>query len=278
MIMPNAENSGPQFKDRQGKGKIMKIATFNVNSIRSRLPIVIAWLDKNKPDVLCMQETKVQDHEFPAAAFTEAGYQVVFRGEKSYNGVAVASLTKPSKISFGFTDGGSPDESRLLIAKISEIFVINTYVPQGREIENAMYQYKLEWFERLRKLFEKQFKPDDKIVWAGDFNVAPEAIDIYNAPMQENHVCYHKAVREAFAQAKQWGFVDIFRKYHPEPGQYSYYDYRTLNAVQRKMGWRVDHILATAPLARKSKDCYIDLKPRLEPKCSDHTVMTAEFG
>jgi exodeoxyribonuclease-3 len=95
--------------------------------------------------------------------------------------------------------------------------------------------------------------------------------------MQENHVCYHKAVREAFEKTRQWGFIDVFRKHHPEPGQYSYYDYRTLNAVERKMGWRVDHILATKPLADKSRDCYIDLKPRLEPKCSDHTVMIAEF-
>ena len=256
----------------------MKIATFNVNSIRSRLPVVINWLKQNKPDIMCLQETKVQDHDFPVRPFIDAGYQVAYRGEKSYNGVALASIAKPTEIKFGFDDGLAADESRLITAKIGNIHVVNTYVPQGREIENAMYKYKLEWFERLRKLFAKRFKPSDRIVWTGDLNVAPEAIDIYNAPRQENHVCYHKSVREAFERTKQWGFIDIFRKYHPEPGQYSYYDYRTLNAVERKMGWRVDHILASAPLAKKSKDCYIDLKPRLEPKCSDHTIMTAGFG
>ena len=257
---------------------IMKIATFNVNSIRSRLPVVIDWLKKNKPDFLCMQETKVQDHEFPATAFAEAGYQITFRGEKSYNGVAMASIAKPAEISFGFDDGLSPDESRLILAKFDSVYVLNTYVPQGREIGNPMFKYKLEWFKRLLGLFEKKFKPADKIVWVGDLNIAPEAIDIYNAPEQENHVCYHKSVREAFAGTKSWGFVDVFRKYHPEAGQYSFFDYRVPNSVQRKMGWRVDHILATVPLAKKSKDCHIDLKPRLEPKASDHTVMVAEFG
>lgn len=255
----------------------MKIATFNVNSIRSRLPVVISWLKSNKPDIFCMQETKVQDSEFPAASFTEAGYQIAFRGEKSYNGVAIVSLTKPSEIHFGFDDKLSPDESRLLLAKFGGIYVLNTYVPQGREIENAMYKYKLEWFKRLRRMFEKKFKPDEKIAWVGDLNVAPEAIDIHNAAEQENHVCYHIAVRKAFEETKRWGFIDVFRKHHPEPGQYSYFDYRTPNSVQRKMGWRVDHILATAPLAKKSKDCCIDLKPRLEPKASDHTIMVAEF-
>lgn len=255
----------------------MKIATFNVNSIRSRLPVVINWLKQHKPDIMCLQETKVQDHEFPATPFINAGYQIAYRGEKSYNGVALASIVKPAEIKFGFDDGLPPDESRLITAKIGAIYVVNTYVPQGREIDHAMFKYKLEWFERLRHMFGKRFKPDNMIIWVGDLNVAPEAIDIYNAAMQKNHVCYHKSVREAFEKTKHWGFVDIFRKHHPEPDQYSYYDYRTPNAVERKMGWRVDHILATEPLAKKSKDCYIDLKPRLEPKCSDHTIMAAEF-
>jgi len=255
----------------------VKIATFNVNSIRSRLPLVENWLRKNKPDIFCMQETKVQDHAFPAAAFQETGYRIVFKGEKSYNGVAIASLAEPAEVSFGFDDGLARDESRLILAKFGGLYVLNTYVPQGRAIDNPMFKYKLEWFRRLRRLFEKKFKPQDKVVWVGDLNVAPQAMDIYNAEQQENHVCYHVSVRQAFEQTRQWGFVDVFRKHHPEPGQYSYFDYRVPRSVERKMGWRVDHILATAPLARKSKDCYIDLKPRLEPKASDHTVMVAEF-
>jgi len=255
----------------------MKIATFNVNSIRSRLDIVLNWMKANKPDVLCIQETKVEDKDFPALAFIEAGYNVIFRGQKSYNGVALISLQKPTDIQFGFDDGKQADDTRLLCAKIGNINVVNTYVPQGREIDNPMYPYKIEWFGRLKSYFEGHFTLKSRMVWVGDLNVAPAAIDIHNAEMQENHVCYHIDVRKAFADVMDWGLVDVFRKYHPEPGQYTFFDYRTINAVKRNMGWRVDHILATPALAAKSKDSYIDLKPRLLEKPSDHTFLVAEF-
>ena len=256
---------------------LMKIATFNVNSIRSRMEVVLAWLEKHRPDVLCLQETKVQDKDFPALPFSNAGYHVIFRGEKSYNGVALISEKKPLSVTFGLDDGEEPDETRLVAGKVGSVHIVNTYVPQGREIEHAMYKYKLIWFDRLRAWFDRHFTPETPIVWLGDMNVAPEAIDIHNADQQEDHVCFHKAVRDAFQKTKAWGFVDVFRKHHPEPGQYSYFDYRTPNAVKRNMGWRVDHILATRALADKSMDCTIDLEPRLGPKPSDHTVLVAEF-
>jgi len=255
----------------------MKIATFNANSIRARLEIILQWLKDNKPDVLCVQETKVEDKDFPALAFTESGYHVVYRGQKSYNGVATLSLTKPSEVSFGIDDGKQADEPRMIHVKIGSIHIVNTYIPQGREIDNPMYQYKLEWLQRLRKYFDQHFTPKSPVVWLGDMNVAPLAIDIHNAEEQADHVCYHVDVRKAFAETVGWGFVDVFRKYHPEPGQYTFFDFRTINAVKRNMGWRVDHILATAPLAKKSKDCWIDLKPRLAEKPSDHTFLVADF-
>jgi len=255
----------------------MKIATFNANSIRSRLEIILGWLKTNKPDVLCVQETKVVDKDFPSLAFVEAGYNVIFRGEKSYNGVALISREKPSDVLFGLDDGGQADETRLVCAKVGPVYVVNTYVPQGREIDNPMYKYKLEWLKRLKGFFGRHFTPKDKLVWVGDMNVAPEAIDIHNASEQEDHVCYHVDVRKAFADTISWGFVDVFRKHHPESGQYTFFDYRTINAVQRKMGWRVDHILATSPLAAKSKDSYIDIKPRMLDKPSDHTFLVADF-
>lgn len=256
---------------------IMKIATFNANSVRSRIEIIITWLKANKPDVLCIQETKVVDADFPSLAFTEAGYNVIFRGEKSYNGVAMASLEKPSEVRFGFNDGKQADETRLVCAKVGSVYVVNTYVPQGREIDHPMYQYKLEWFGRLKAYFTKHFTAKTKMVWVGDLNVAPDAIDIHNAQEQENHVCFHVDVRKAFADTMAWGLVDVFRKHHPEPGQYTFFDYRTINAVKRNMGWRVDHIIATPVLAARSKDAYIDLEPRLKEKPSDHTFLVAEF-
>lgn len=256
----------------------MKIATFNANSIRSRLGIVTSWLAEHQPDVLCIQETKVEDADFPAAAFNDAGYNVVFKGEKSYNGVALVSKLKAADVRFGFDDGGKADGTRLLCAKVGPVHVVNTYVPQGREIDHPMYAYKLEWFARLKRHFEARFDArTDKVVWVGDLNVAPEAIDIHNAAMQEDHVCYHVDVRKAFADVVEWGFVDVFRKHCPGPGQYTFFDYRTINAVKRNMGWRVDHILATKTLAGKSADSYIDVKPRMAEKPSDHTFLVAEF-
>ncbi len=256
----------------------MRIATFNANSIRSRIEAVLKWMAENRPDILAIQETKVEDAEFPALAFSEVGYHVVFRGEKSYNGVAIASNHQFQEVSFGFDDGGPADETRLLCARIGQIVVVNTYVPQGRDIDHPMYKYKLEWFRRLKALFDRRFTPRARLVWVGDMNVAPEAIDIHNAESQANHVCHHVDVRRAFADVVAWGFVDVFRKHHPEAGHYTFFDYRTPKAVERNMGWRVDHILATPPLAKLSKDCWIDLKPRVQPKASDHTFLVADFS
>lgn len=264
-------------KPSTGQSLFMKIATFNANSIRSRLDVVLEWLKANNPDVLCVQETKVTDDLFPAAAFREAGYSVVFKGEKSHNGVCLVSKQPAEEVGFGLDDGGRPDETRLVSARVGPIRVVNTYVPQGREIDHEMYRYKIEWFRRLKKYFDHHFKPSQKIAWLGDLNVAPEEKDIYNAAEQVNHVCYHVDVRREFEEAKAWGFVDVFRKHHPEAGQYTFFDYRTPNAVKRGMGWRVDHVLATPSLAAKSTASWVDLDPRLAGKPSDHTFLVAEF-
>ena len=255
----------------------MKIATFNANSIRSRLELILEWLRKNSPDILCIQETKTPDENFPALAFRELAYEAAYRGEKGYNGVAIISKTKPTAIRFGFDDGGPADETRFAHARFGSLHIVNTYVPQGRDIEHPMYRYKLEWFDRLRRYFTRQCTPRQRVVWLGDLNVAPSAIDIHNAEEQENHVCYHIACRKAFEAVVAWGFVDVFRLHHPEPGWYSFFDYRTRNAVERNMGWRVDHILATKPLAAKCRDAYIDVEARRHPKASDHTFVVAEF-
>ncbi len=256
----------------------MIIASFNVNSIRSRLGIVLDWLRVNQPDVLCVQETKAIDAEFPAEPIRAAGYHVVYRGEKAYNGVALLSRTEPKQVQFGLDDGGPADEARLVSARIGPVHVINTYVPQGREIDHAMYQYKLQWFERLRAYCDRHCSPRQPVLWVGDLNIAPEAMDIHNAEKQVNHVCYHIDARRAFAGAVAWGFVDVFRKHHPEPGQYTFFDYRQVGAVKRNQGWRIDHILATRSLAAKSVRAWIDLQPRLAEKPSDHTVLAAEFA
>ena len=254
----------------------MLIATFNANSIRSRMDVILRWLAEHKPDALCIQETKVADAEFPHQPIEDAGYHVVFKGEKAYNGVALISRAAPTEVSFGLDDLPY-DEPRLLHAKIGPVHIVNTYVPQGREIDNPMYKYKLEWFARLRRYFDRHFKKTDMLIWAGDLNVAAEPIDVHSPELYGNHVCFHAAAREAFAQCRSWGFVDVFRKYHPEPGQYTFFDYRTPNAVQRGIGWRIDYLLASSGLAGKSADAAIDIRPRLEKKASDHVFLSATF-
>ena len=256
----------------------VKIATYNVNSIRSRLHIVIPWLQRNQPTVFCMQETKVEDDKFPIKDFEDAGYHVVFKGEKRYNGVALASLKRPEEISYGIDDDGPRDEDRLIRGVFEGITVVNTYVPQGYDREDPRFQYKLQWFKRLRKFFFRHFSPQKPLVWCGDLNVAPEEIDVHSPKRLLGHVCFNPQVWEGLASVKAWGLVDVFRQHHPdEPGQYTFFDYRVPKAVERELGWRVDHILATPPLADRSKTCSIDMEPRLADKPSDHTILTGEF-
>ncbi len=259
-------------------GKRFVVATYNCNSIRSRLPLVLRWVGAHRPDVLCLQETKVPDEEFPADAFREAGYFVVFRGKKGGAGVAIASIAEPRDVAFGLDDGGPPDEERLIRATVAGIPIVNTYVPQGRSPDHPMFRYKLEWLARLRDYFDRHFSPREPLLWCGDFNVAPEEIDVHNPVRLRNHVDFHPEARAALERIREWGFVDVFRKHHPgEPGQYTFWDYRVPRALERNLGWRVDHIWATAPLAGKSVAAWIDREARRAEKPSDHTFLVAEF-
>ncbi len=259
--------------------EILRVATYNCNSIRARLELVRQWMIREKPHILCLQETKTQDSEFPAEMFEGLGYHVIFRGQKAHAGVAVASRREPTGVSFGLDDGDDPDEARLIRAEIAGIALVNTYVPQGRTIDSPHFQYKLRWFERLRSFFERHYDPQDPLLWVGDFNVAPQPMDVYDPKRLEKHVDFHPDAREALEDTRQWGFVDVFRRCHPdEPQHYTFWDYRVPNALQRGMGWRVDHIWGTAPLAERSSNAWIDVDARIADKPSDHTFLAAEFG
>jgi len=179
--------------------KTFKIASYNVNSVRSRLPVVLPWLEKNRPSVLCLQETKTEDTKFPAKEFEESGWNVVFRGGKGYNGVAIVSAEKADRVALGLDDGGPADEDRLIRAVFSGITVVNTYVPQGADRESPKFAYKLEWFRRLRTFFARHYKPDQMILWCGDINVAREEIDVHNPKRLLGHVDFTPEVWEAFA-------------------------------------------------------------------------------
>jgi exodeoxyribonuclease-3 len=254
----------------------MKIGSFNVNSLRARLPIVLRWLAEHQPNVLCIQETKVQDADFPTDAFETSGYKYVFKGQKSYNGVAIFSKTEIKNVEFGFDDEPK-DQARLIKAKIGGIVVINTYIPQGDSPESEKFTYKLKWLERLYRYFDKNFKPSDLLVWVGDFNTAPLPIDVYDPKSLEGHVCFHPEVNKLLEKIMEWGFVDVFRMHCKESGQYTFWDYRLPNSFKRNLGWRLDHIMATKPLAEKCSACYIDKEPRVAEKPSDHTPIVVEL-
>jgi len=254
----------------------MKVASFNVNSLRARLPIVLQWLAEYQPNILCVQETKVQDVDFPIEAFNKTDYKCVFKGQKSYNGVAIFSKNEIINVKFGFDDEPK-DQARLIKAEINGVIIVNTYIPQGYLPESQKFDYKLKWFGRLHSFFEKNFKPTVPVLWVGDLNVAPQPIDVYDPVNLLGHVCYHPQVHEAFENIVQWGFVDVFRMHCHKSGEYTFWDYR-LNSFERNLGWRLDHIMATKPMAEKCTDCYIDKQPRVAERPSDHTPIIAEFG
>jgi exodeoxyribonuclease-3 len=255
----------------------MKIATFNVNSIRRRLDTVRAWLQQHRPDVLCLQETKVPDADFPLDDLKSLGYHVTFRGMKAFNGVATLSKEKPSKILFGFTNGPDPDDFRLIQTVIRKLPIVNTYVPQGTDISGPKFEYKLAWFRRLRRYFDDHLSVKKPAVWLGDLNVAPEPIDVYAPDRLETDPDFHPRARAAYQETLRWGWVDVFRKLHGDDAvQFTYWDFFRKH-FERDRGWRIDHILATPPLAKKAVKFVVDKEPRRAPNPSDHTVVWAEF-
>lgn len=255
----------------------MKIATYNVNSIRQRLPIVLDWLAANNPDVLCLQETKVQDQDFPVEAIAKAGYHSTYRGMKGYNGVATLTRTPPDKVVYGLHEGPDNEDFRVIQTVVAGIPIINSYVPQGYSIKSEKYAFKLQWFRRMRAYLEAHLDPSAPAIWVGDLNVAPEPIDVYHPDKRINDVDFHIDARTAYKETVAWGFVDVFRKLHPDTVQYTYWDYFR-NAFQRNFGWRIDHILATTILAERCRRAEVDMAARAVPSASDHTIVWAEFA
>lgn len=254
----------------------MKIATFNTNSIRARLPIIKNWLSTEQPDVLALQETKVQDKDFPVSDFDELGYHAIIRGQKSYNGVAVISRREPGNIRKNLY-GQEDEQARFLSVDICGITVIDVYVPQGFAPGTDKFEYKLKWLGDLIEYISGRYSPEDPILLLGDFNVALDSRDVYDPEGLKGSAGFHPEEQEMLKKFFKWGFTDIFRKHNQEKEQYTFWDYRIPNALKRKRGWRIDYICATRPLAEKSLSVIVDLKPRTLEKPSDHTFLAAEF-
>ncbi len=252
----------------------MRVATFNVNSLRSRLPILERWLPSACVDVLAVQETKAQDVDFPLAAVESLGYHAVYRGEKSYNGVAFLSRVVPDEVICGFPE--EPKwETRMIMARFGSTWILNTYVPQGKEITHPDYVAKKEFLRRTASLISDY--QDEKLLWVGDLNVAPTEIDVTNPKNKKDHVCFAKDLRDLFKDLCAPLVTDLLRLHHPDEELYSFFDYRVKNALARNIGWRIDHMLATKSLVPACENCWIDKEPRGWDKPSDHTPMLADF-
>ncbi|MCU0587040.1 MAG: exodeoxyribonuclease III [Syntrophobacteraceae bacterium] len=254
-----------------------KVATFNVNGVRARLPVLVDWLSSRRPDVVCLQEIKCLEESFPAEPFRELGYTLKVRGQKSFNGVAVLSLREPEVEVRGFEDGDADEEARLLAVRVDGVWVVNTYVPQGRDPLDPAFQYKLGFLSRLKRWMDGRFLRSMPVIWTGDINVAPEPLDVFDPERLEGEVGFHPDERAALKDAMSWGFVDLFRRLHPHRRQFTFWDYRMRGGLSRNLGWRIDHVLVTEPLWPACLECDVDMEPRAASKPSDHTPVWASF-
>lgn len=255
--------------------KKIRIATWNVNSLRVRLPHVLDWLMHSQPDILALQETKIPDPDFPVAAIQEAGYEIVFSGQRTYNGMSILSKQKGVEVLTDFPDFDDP-QRRVLCLTVGGIRIINLYVPNGESVTSAKYQYKLLWLKTLILFLKQELKKHSQIIILGDFNIAPEEIDVHDPKAWVGQVLFSEAERALFREILQLGFVDCFRLHAPHEKAFSWWDYR-LNSFKRNLGLRIDHILSSSALASHCVAAYIDKTLRALERPSDHAPVVAEF-
>ncbi len=254
----------------------MKIAAWNVNSIRARLDRLVAWLASAQPDILCLQELKCADAEFPLEAIRAAGYHAAVHGQKTYNGVAILAKTEPTDVVRGLSDGVDDTHARLIAATVNGIRVISAYVPNGQQVDSPAYEYKLEWYRRLRRYLDTRHKPGEPLLLGGDWNVAPDPIDVWDPAVWEGQTLFTLKERAALAQVRDFGLTDTFRHLHPEEKKFSWWDYRML-AFPKNQGVRIDHLFVTAPLAKRLVAADVDREARKGKQPSDHAPVWAEF-
>ncbi len=253
----------------------MEIATWNVNSIRTRLPQVKDWLTAHPTlDLLALQETKVIDRDFPSSELAELGYKLYVWGQKSYNGVALVSKKELTELKLGFSPllphrSVWDEQKRVMAGILEDIVIVNLYCPNGSEVGSEKYEYKLQWFGVLEEYLQKMKEEYDRIILMGDFNVALTDLDIHDPTGREAKVMASDAERSVLARILALGFVDVFRHFHPEPGHFSWWDYRS-GAFRRNRGWRIDYHFVSTSLTEKVTDCQIDSSPRKLPQPSDH--------
>ena len=252
----------------------MKIASWNINSLRKRQDRLFAWLDSAQPDVVCLQETKCPDEQFPALALQAIGYHCAYHGEKSYNGVAILSKTEPREVRSSLCDEVVDPQARVIAAKIDNHRVYSVYAPNGQAVGSPAYEYKLHWYARLRDCLAKE-KTSDLIV-GGDFNVAPEDADVFDPDLWRGAIMCSEGERAAFRQLCEVGLRDTLRLHSQPPGVFTWWDYRMLS-FQKNRGLRIDAVLASDALAKKCQGSGVDREMRKGKDPSDHAPIWAEF-
>jgi exodeoxyribonuclease-3 len=253
----------------------MKLATWNVNSLKVRLPQVLDWVGRQQPDVICLQETKTEDANFPRAQIEGAGLHALFAGQKTYNGVAILSRAPAADPVMSIP--AFPDEQkRVLAATLDGVRVVCLYVPNGESVGSEKYQYKLRWLAAVREWLKEELSRHARVAVLGDFNVAPEARDVHDPQLWEGKVLFSEPERAALRELMGLPLHDSFRLFEQPEGSFTWWDYR-MNGFRRKMGLRIDHILLSESLARECKSCVIDVEPRRAERPSDHAPVMAEI-
>lgn len=254
----------------------MKIATWNVNSLRVRLPHLQTWQQLAAVDVIALQETKTQDSEFPLSELQALGLHPVFNGQRTYNGVAILSGTPPENVVHGIP-GFDDEQRRVLAATVKDVRVINVYVPNGQTLESDKYQYKLRWLNALTDYVRSELTQHDKLVLLGDFNIAPEDRDVHDPKAWEGSVLVSEPERSALRELMSLGLNDVFRKFEQADKAFSWWDYRAAG-FRRNAGLRIDLILCSQDMSDACIGCLIDKEPRKQERPSDHTPVIAEFA
>ena len=255
----------------------MKLATWNVNSIRARWTRFSDWLRERQPDVVCIQETKVEDGLFPFADIESLGYRVVFHGQKTYNGVAILARQEPTDVVRGFGDGVDDSQARFIAATVGGIRVASVYVPNGQAVGSEKFVYKLAWLARLRSWLDAHTDRGSTFFLCGDFNVAPDDRDVYDPEGWRDQVLCHPDERAALIRVQDFGLDDLFRRHHAEPGIYSWWDYRQLGFPKNR-GLRIDHIFGTPTAAAICGDVIVDRDARKGQEPSDHAPVVATLN
>ena len=254
----------------------LRVVTWNVNSVRRRLDLICQFLKIQQPSLIVLQETKTLDASFPHGELLLNGYSAVFHGQSKYNGVAVLANCAIDDVRYGFTNGWDHENKRLIAALVQGVWVINVYAPQGSNVDSDKFEYKLLFYEQLYQEVQKHYSATQPVILLGDLNIAPEARDLFCPEQMQGQVSFHPKELEALQKLKDWGLHDVFRKFHKSEGHYSWWDYRG-NAFRKAQGMRIDLILATPPLFKKSQACWIDKAMRAMPSPSDHAPVTADF-